>query len=183
MIRLALFCGAAPLVTGVSIFALWLVTRWPWLMAAGAVTIAAGLVLFLIGLGALAFDASHRRPRFAKTLSLVLLLLNFPVAIGIVQGVIYLETTYRVEVRNESTRPLEHVRLVGPDCDRDLGRILPGAAASARLSFGGDGMLELRLLQAGTERREVIDHYVTHTLSGDATVIVRDDGIEVVDRP
>ena len=37
----ALICGAIPLVAGVSIFLLWLMTRWDGLMAAGIYTLGA----------------------------------------------------------------------------------------------------------------------------------------------
>jgi hypothetical protein len=49
----AVFCGAAPLATGLSIFAVWYAGRADWLMAAGLFNIVAGLVLVAVGLACL----------------------------------------------------------------------------------------------------------------------------------
>jgi hypothetical protein len=91
--RLALFCGACPLVVGVSIFLLWLVTRWEWLPQAGILTILGGCVLFLIGSFALlrahwfaAHDPVVPKSKLwrATLLGAGLLLSNFLVAGGII---------------------------------------------------------------------------------------------------
>jgi len=52
--QVALFCGSFPLLVGVSIFLLWLITRWEWLMMAGSNTLFGGVALFTIGVVALA---------------------------------------------------------------------------------------------------------------------------------
>ena len=52
--RVALICGAAPLLIGVSIFILWLITRWDWLMMAGIFTLYGGVAIFVVGVLALA---------------------------------------------------------------------------------------------------------------------------------
>ena len=91
--RVALFCGAIPLIVGVSIFLLWLVTRWDWLMLAGVFTIYGGIGLFLIGSVALAnyFRLGWRTPELLRrslwrsTLGCAgLLLSNFVVAAAII---------------------------------------------------------------------------------------------------
>ena len=48
-LHLAWLCGATPLLFGVSIFAVWMLTYWVWLMEAGLFTLYAGLVLFAVG--------------------------------------------------------------------------------------------------------------------------------------
>jgi hypothetical protein len=40
----ALVCGAVPLIAGILIFLLWLITHWNWLMMAGIITLYGGLV-------------------------------------------------------------------------------------------------------------------------------------------
>ena len=52
--RVALICGGFPLLFGISIFLLWLITRWEVLIFAGISTIFVGLAFFLIGAIALA---------------------------------------------------------------------------------------------------------------------------------
>ena len=47
--RVALFCGACPLVVGVTVFLLWLITHWDWLEMAGICTIGCGILLFIVG--------------------------------------------------------------------------------------------------------------------------------------
>ena len=90
--RMALVCGALPLTIGIGILALWLVTRWPWLMVAGAYTILAGLAFVVLGVIALARfywlarSSSLPRPRLRRLLAAgaCLLLVNCPAAAGAV---------------------------------------------------------------------------------------------------
>jgi hypothetical protein len=94
--RTAILCGACPLVTGVAIFLLWLVTRWDLLMVIGMLVIPAGFLSFLAGSGALsgylseARRASELSRRTARRRALgagLLLLVNFPAAYGIILAV------------------------------------------------------------------------------------------------
>jgi hypothetical protein len=59
--RIALFCGACPLVVGVSIFLLWLKTHWEWLETAGLLTIGLGCLFFVVG--TVLLTISHRNKR------------------------------------------------------------------------------------------------------------------------
>jgi hypothetical protein len=56
--RIALFCGACPLVVGVSVFLLWMAFHWDWLMDAGIWTIVGGILLFMVG--AISLIVSHQ---------------------------------------------------------------------------------------------------------------------------
>lgn len=47
--KLSLTCGTIPLLTGITIFVLWLFTRWGWLMFAGIANLYIGLLWVLIG--------------------------------------------------------------------------------------------------------------------------------------
>jgi hypothetical protein len=88
--RNALLCGACPLVVGVTIFLLWLVTRWDWLILAGLCTIVGGVVAFLIGAFSLAIyfwfgwqtPELPRRKLWRSTLGCAGLLLSNFVAAG-----------------------------------------------------------------------------------------------------
>jgi len=46
--RIALICGAAPLLAGVLIFLFWLAFRWEWLAVAGLLTIFSGIFAFVL---------------------------------------------------------------------------------------------------------------------------------------
>src|SRR5687767_6136344 len=93
--RLALICGAAPLIAGIAIFVTWVYTRWNWLVGAGLLVINVGIVLFIVGVVCLMrFNNVAReeepipRRRTRRSWTAVCLLLgNFPVAAGIVLAV------------------------------------------------------------------------------------------------
>jgi hypothetical protein len=101
--RLAMSCGATPLLVGVSIFVLWLLTRWDLLMIAGILTLAAGPVLCAFAFLNLSHflwlarrepDLSPWRRRLAVFWCGGLLLANFPVAASIIYAVMAIKTAY-----------------------------------------------------------------------------------------
>ena len=124
--RLALLCGALPLIVGVAIFCLWLVTRWEWLGAAGACTLLGGVAMFLIGVIALVRycwlalpnpDVPRRRLWFSTLGAAFLHLTNFLVAGGIIYAVIAIETRYSVTINNASRHSIDEVRVTGVDAE------------------------------------------------------------------
>jgi hypothetical protein len=190
--RIALFCCLFPLVVGVSIFVLWLITHWPWLMIAGMVTICGGVGFFVVGMFALAWFCRHefrtpqmpRRRFWVATIACAgLLLSNFPIALGIIVAVYALETRYTVVVYNTSQRPLENVSVVGGGCDCSLGTIPPGSNASGSVWPKHDGQLELHTVSGTTTHSEIIEGYVTNNMGGQAVVTFNPDGTISVDHP
>ena len=183
--RLALVCGAFPLLIGVSIFVLWLITRWDWLMMAGICTLYGGVAIFLVGVLAiarfcwLAFRTPNlpRRRLWLSTLACAgLLLLNFPVAGGITAAAIAIETRYTVVVHNGSQQPLDGVRVFGGGCDESLGSIPPGGIARQSFWIQHDGELKFRALSGTTIHAKTIDGYVTNGMGGHTTVTINPDG-------
>jgi amino acid transporter len=179
--RVALVCGALPLVAGTSIFALWLATRWEWLMAVGAFALFLGLALFAVGALALArycwlaLRMPEPPPRFwtATAVAAALLLSNFPVAGLILRKVFDLESRYTVVVRNESREPRESVHVMGRDrVYVDFGTVPPGGAATRWFRIRHEGPLELHDASGTT----TIDGYVTAGQGGRAIVTIRPDG-------
>ena len=184
-LRTAVVCGALPLIVGVTIFVLWLVTRWDWLMTAGFITICGGIAIVLIGALALARfwwlavrmpDLSHRRPWRSIAVCGILLLSNFPVAAGIMVTVAEIESNYTVVVRNASEETLVNVRVAGGGCDEVFGSIPPGADIRRTLRFECDGRLEFWAQGASNTYAETIDGYVTGNLGGRSIVTVHRDG-------
>ncbi len=182
--RAALICGALPLLAGVSIFLLWLVSRWEWLMVAGIFTLYGGVAVFCIGTFALArfcwlaFRTPElpRRRLWLSTLGCATLLLsNFAVAGGIIYSAIRIESRYTVVVRNNSQQPLSGVRVFGGGCEADFGTIPPGG--SVRRSFWSqkDDQLEFRAVTGATTHAETIDGYITGGIGGHTTVILNPD--------
>src|SRR6266478_9361878 len=96
-----LVCGAAPLTVGVSVFLLWLVTGWKWPQPVGLITLCAGFVSVLTGFVCLGIwsvkmvrsgEWSRDRLMGRMIFVAIVLLINFPVAGGILWTVYHLET-------------------------------------------------------------------------------------------
>jgi hypothetical protein len=191
--KTAIACGALPLLTGSSIFAVWIVTRWDWLMGAGWFTLYAGLILVAVGaiaLGRYRWLASlcsskmtDRRFRLSTCACAGLLLSNFPVAAGIIVAAVAIETGYTVVVKNASQAPLDHVRVVGGGCEMDYGSILPGQAVRRTCWIQHDGELNFSASGGGTKYAVQIDGYVTNGMGGYKTVTIKpDSAISVSDQ-
>ena len=183
--RVALICGAAPLLIGVSIFILWLITRWDWLMMAGIFTLYGGVAIFVVGVLALARFCwlAFRTPSFPRrrlwlsaSVCAGLLLLNFPVAGGIAAAAISIETCYTVVVHNDLQQPLESVRVFGGGSDEYLGSIPPGGTVRESFWIQHDGELEFRALNGTTSYTKMIDGYVTNGMGGHTIVTINPDG-------
>jgi hypothetical protein len=179
--RVALACAALPLVTGTSVFLLWLLTRSDVLVAAGLFTLFGGLALFAVGVLALArfcwlgLRMPEPPPRFwaSTALAAVLLLSNFPAAGLILWKVADLESRYTVVVRNGTASTLEGLHVAGGGhAYAAFGPIPPGVSASRAFRIRHEGELDLHT-DRGASR---IDGYVTANDSATAFVTVGPDG-------
>ena len=178
---MALICWAAPFLVGISIFLLWLITRWDWLMIAGVITLCAGLAAF--ALGAIDLVMAYEMRLWRSTLACAALLFaNFPVAAAIIAAVIAIETRYTVIVHNASREALGAVRVSGGGCDVSLGTIPPGASVSRTISFHGDGRLEFHADSDTASHEKVIEYYVTSNMGGHTTVRIDSDGSIIIIR-
>lgn len=95
--KVALVCGVAPLIVGVATFLLWLLTRWDTLMSFGLVVVIVSHIFFIVGcLAVVVYVRQARRDAKAPRLAIwfralgatLLLLVNFPVAHGIIKAVV-----------------------------------------------------------------------------------------------
>src|SRR5712691_7569882 len=120
--RLAALFGSVPLSLGTAIFLIWLVARWDWLMFAGAIVLYGGVAMVVAGALGLAHGCwvasrtpgAWRRGLWRSTLGCAgLLLVNVPVAAGIIAAAIAIMTRYTVVVSNTSQERLDTVRVVG----------------------------------------------------------------------
>jgi hypothetical protein len=185
--RVALLCGAFPLLAGVSVFLLWCVTRADELMKVGVVVLFGGLACFaagaialgrFCGLGLRAPELPRRRLWLRTIGAGALLLSNFPVAGAIIYGAVAIETCYTVLIRNDSERQLEGVRVVGGGCDISFGSVPPGDDVRRRFWIEHADSL---VLQVSGRSPEVIDGYVCANMGGHTTVTIRPDGTASVD--
>jgi hypothetical protein len=169
--RLALLCGALPLIAGASVFFAWLVLRWEWLMWIGFPIIGSGIVLFFVGVFCLAcYYASARngdlesRRHLGRRLAVAvcLLLINFPTALGIVIAAENIHARYVVTIVNESAEPVEDVVVFGGGVNVDFGTL--GPTARVRRSF----------------HIRVVEGYVTNGIGGEKLVRILPDGTVVI---
>jgi hypothetical protein len=170
-LKIPLVLGAAPLASGLSIFLLWLATDWKWLQLAGMLTLFAGFVPVLAGLVCLGIwtlkmvrsgDWSRDRLMGRMIFVTLVLIINFPVAAGILWTAYKLETRYTVIIRNSAPAAIRLAAITGGGVSLEIGRIEPGASVTKRFHIVRDGTLIFSGEQSGQELRMVIDSYVTN---------------------
>jgi hypothetical protein len=181
---IALFCGALPLIVGVSTWLYWLITRWSGCIVIGISTILGGVMLFVVGTialacyGWLAFRSkalSRRRFWFSTLGCAGLLLVNFPVAYGVVVSVILIEARYKVTVHNASDQPLDGVWVVGAVPEVWFGTVPPGSIVQRSFLILNDGEIEIQAVSRAIKYSKTIDD--CHPWSkGDTTVTFESDG-------
>jgi len=190
--RNAVICGAVPLIVGVSVFLLWLVTRWDQLMMAGVATLYAGSFMLLIGilelarygwLGLKTPEFPRRKLRRATLGVAALLLANPPVAAGVAFAAMSIHTRYTVVVHNATTQPLVNARVFGGNCDESLGNIAPGGKTRHSFWIECEGALNFSATSGTTVYTGIIDDYVTPNMGGYTAVTVNADGtLTVINR-
>jgi hypothetical protein len=174
--RNALLCGAIPLVAGVTIFLGWVVTRhqaWPvagaWMLLIGAIAVISG------GASLWKFRRAHPSDEAKFMWALGLLASNFVTA----GGILYLyeddQTTYFVNVVNESGRPVESLTISAPGVHQELGPIPPNVTARYQCRPDNEGTLHFTMTQGGVITKGMID-YVTHPGGGRYTLTIKPDG-------
>jgi hypothetical protein len=185
LLKVALICGATPLIVGFAIYISWRLNRAEWLMGAGLANIAAGLLMFLVGVVCLSMRSTklpigapdvHRRRSKLRKLAWVLLTANFPAALLMALSAIDVETRYTVTVINETSAPIQSFLLSGPGVRVEMGPISPNGKAKKHLCFSGNGSLEFVARLAESKTNGVIEDYVSLGLSGRNIVRVKADG-------
>ena len=184
-IRSAFVCGLVPLITGTSVFLLWVLTRWDWLYGAGMLTIIAGIFVFLFGVACLAasrFDSPSgevgrsRRESLRRIMALLILLINFPVAASIVVAVETIRTRYVVTIVNHGPERLDNVVVSGGGVEIEFGSVAPGATAERWFHIRTDGELVFHARRNGEEIQGSIEGYVTPGMGDDMRLTFAPDG-------
>jgi hypothetical protein len=176
LIKIAIACGAIPLVAGTAIYFTWRVTRWESLMALGMLNIFVGLALFAVGAGCLLFQSmrdessSGQQPIDAGLQNLLvacLLLVNFPAALVYGLSAMEVMSRYTLQISNDSGRPVERFSLSGPNLKVDLGEIPVGAMIENVVDFRGEGQLLFSAEIDGEVIDGIVDGYVSSGIGGD----------------
>jgi hypothetical protein len=175
-LRAPLWLGAVPLLIGIGIFIAWVVTGWQGWMLVGVGMLLAGLVSVVSGLVLLA-------RRFILTtryvLVAVVLVINFPVAAGIVWTTFCIMTEYRIVVRNLAPAPIQNaaITVTSTSTSIPIGRIEPGASVTQWLAAEGDGDLALTGQLMGRPLQSEGDSYVTNSGGGLKRIEVGSDAV------
>ena len=185
LVRWALWFGALPLVTGVSITIAWVRTEADWLVSAGLFNIAIGLLLFMVGLLALGSawldtrQSSEKLPpgtRRKAWLAWILLFANFPAAFSCISTVFLIESSYSIRVENQSQDTITELELWGAGTERAFGTLTPNTSKRRRLYFKSDGALRFRAKRNGKNIAGPVLDYVTAGGGGSSTLRFLPDG-------
>jgi hypothetical protein len=183
--RVALFCGVFPLLVGISIFLLWVITSWEWLMTAGYFALCGGVPFFIVGVVALADfcwlanrnpDSSSRRIWLSMLGCGGLLVSNFVAAGGILAAVLALESRYSVVINNASRQSLDDVYVFGGGCEISFGSIPPGRIVRRSFWIQGDGELQFHAIHGSTVIARTVDEYVTSNSGSKTAIHIKPDG-------
>lgn len=168
--RISVILAGMPLVAGIMIFVAWLITRQPWLMTAGAVTVYAGIGLVASSAVALTWffivasrEAAQpgRSVLWAVACGAGLIVIDFMTAIGMISAAVALETKYVIVVHNESSRPVYDAKVAGGCVDVGFGTIPPGASVKRTFWVKCDGSLGFSGKIGGANVVKIVSGYVT----------------------
>ncbi len=161
---MALLCGAAPLIFGCSLFAIWLLVRSEILEAAGVGTMVIGFWLVALGFLALAWhwrrarkSSNYDSSRTWKHLALcaLLLLSNFPAAFAVIGGGLLVEACNTIIIRNQREHAIEDVHITGPGVDVHTGSIGPGESLRKWTWPSTEGEIQIKASAGDWEYAEV----------------------------
>ncbi|HXE54317.1 MAG TPA: hypothetical protein VN541_14935 [Tepidisphaeraceae bacterium] len=182
-VRIATYCGAVPLLVGCLAFVLWTVTRSSIWSLVGLLTIAFGLVLFLIGnlfllMYLLRLPSRDRFHVFLRTSwkALFLLPLNFPVCIAFILAYSYIISLIPVTVRNTSHSIVSDVTITTPSGEAiRYGKLQP-SSSDQRLIRKREGQFLLSATRGGQPVFRVLHRFYdkddqagVHSLTVDIT--------------
>lgn len=184
---ISLFCGLAPLMAGITIYVLWLLTGREVFVLAGIYTIYVGLALVTLGFVCLVvylYKLTRRGVRGKPVIKRAVigtsvLLVNLPVCLLIVVLAFTDLTEFTVLVKNESHVTISQFKLSGPGVDEQWENIGPGELFESPIRFTHDGTLTYSAWIDSFQYRGVVAGYVTNGLGGWAEVIVRRDTVIV----
>jgi len=170
-----IFLGAAPLVAGFAIIALYWMTEWHVLMLAGFFTILAGVISVLAGGGILfLFWLRERRlERYSQgalrvrvLVASILLASNFPAAWACMMAGVELDSRMTVTVLNQGTTRIDSFVLTAPGFTKELGPIPAGGKAKCIVHVTRDGPMDFTSRAGTITSGGIVDGYVTDGIGG-----------------
>jgi type IV secretory pathway VirB6-like protein len=185
----ALVLSLGPLVVGVSIFLLWLLTRSPMLEVLGLLTIWGGFFSVLLALAAViayiseAIMAKERAGKIVLRAMIVLIaiIINFPAALACIAGSNYISSFYVLTVENRSSVPIQQVTISGGGITRNVGPILPGGKDRVKFRITSKDSLTFSASSNGLKIDGVLEDYITPRSGANRTLAIMDGGKYVVE--
>jgi len=183
-LKVSLILGAAPLITGISLFLLWVFTEWRWLPIAGMFVICAGFAsvvsgLVYLGAGILKRIRSGTWLRASigpAVLVGAVLISNFPVCYGLFWASWNIATRYTVTVSNHASTPIEKAALNGGGVSLQVGQIKAGATITRKFHITHDGTLIFSAEQSERRLDVIINSHVTDSSIGHSEIDVSTGG-------
>lgn len=180
--RLGLISALLPLVTGAVILVAWLVTRQNWLMMAGIYTIICGLILFSMGVVAIIVIARLAKkqglPCKKKIILLTcLLLLNFPVAMGMTHYALNILSEYKVLIVNNSNESADIIFFDPAGKNYAVTDVSPHSKTQNIFHFEGEGPVSYHVKSKSFDRAGTLVGYNTPGVGGGAVLTVQENGL------
>lgn len=174
----------APLLTGLGVYAAWLVTDNPNLMLLGVFLLPLCMLFLIIGcvslfLAARSFKKSETPQRVRKImLATACLLINFPVAISIMIHADYRTSFFEIKIFNQTQQTLNDIVIIDPQgTAQTLPAVLPGETVAHDLSLRGEGSVYYRMTLSGESREGILIGYITSDLRPHgASIAIHEDG-------
>ncbi len=171
---------------GVAAFSIWYFTRSGILVVVGIYTIHLGVACVIAGLISLliyeykCLKASNKSDAKKGAFPLIVLLLNFPLAVLVVSASLNLMAWYTVTVVNETGSDVNNISFVGPGVEVATGLVKSQESRPVIMRFKHAGGL-IRYHVSFNEREVdgIVAGYVTKHMGGDKLFIIREDSIEI----
>lgn len=167
LIKIAIACGAIPLLAGTAIYFTWRLTQLDVMMLLGMLNIFVGLTLFVVGIGCLIYQA-HREWSAGRSVSTrrnafvaALLLVNFPAAGVYGMSAIDVMSRFTVRIVNDSGGDIDSLEVKGAGFNREVGPMQAGDRTRFYIRNFGEGGAEFTARQHGQDIHGALHGYVT----------------------
>lgn len=181
---LSILGGLLPLLTGLGVYAAWLISDYEELVVWGVLLIPLCLLLFITGCISLFFAAralkksgdTHRGRKIL--LAVACLLINFPVGIGVIWHADYRTSFTDIKVINQTRQTLTDISIIDPQGTvQTLPAVLPNETVVHSLSLRGEGSAYYRMTLLGEKREGTLIGYITTDLRPhEVSIAIHADG-------
>jgi hypothetical protein len=167
LIKIAIGCGAIPLMAGTAIYFTWRLTQLDLMMLLGMLNIFVGLALFVVGIGCLIYQ-KHRELCAGRSVAkrrnavvAALLLANFPAAAVYGVSAIDVMSRFTVRIVNNSGDTISSVEIQGNGFKDEVGPMRAGDHARFHIRNFGEGGVEFIARQQNRVTQGELSGYAT----------------------